>query len=302
MRINHTQILENPAYKNLSVILGNHPKEYTVIDYLTIAAFYMHAIYSEQIVVAVADIEKYRVYIPGKRINHNLKAGDKLVKGSIMSDAINNKKRISKKIDENVFGFPYIGTAYPIYDQSGKVVAGLIICESNEGLANMTVAASDLNNVSERIIEMVEDLETSNGKLSGVGEKLSELSSDSLEKVAATDEILKSIGGIAKQSNILGINAAIEAARAGELGKGFGVVAKEIQKFSNQNVNSLKIIEETLKQICASSENVNDEVGHIREFVKKQAEVMSELSSVTQQLYSVSVLLKDLAEKMIERK
>jgi methyl-accepting chemotaxis protein len=149
---------------------------------------------------------------------------------------------------------------------------------------------------------MVEDLETSNGKLSGVGEKLSELSSDSLEKVAATDEILKSIGGIAKQSNILGINAAIEAARAGELGKGFGVVAKEIQKFSNQNVNSLKVIEETLKQICASSENVNDEVGHIREFVKKQAEVMSELSSVTQQLYSVSVLLKDLAEKMIERK
>lgn len=101
MIINHTQILETSSYKDLPVILASNPNDYSIIDYLTIAAFYIHAIYSEQIVVAVADTDKYRVYIPGERVNHNLKAGDKLVEGSIMSEAIKAKKRVSKRTDKS---------------------------------------------------------------------------------------------------------------------------------------------------------------------------------------------------------
>ncbi|TAL33661.1 MAG: hypothetical protein EPN93_13665 [Spirochaetes bacterium] len=63
-----------------------------------------------------------------------------------MKEAIQAKNRVSKKVEKNVFGFSYIGTACPILDKSGNVQGGLN--EQNDILNELSAITQQLLTVS----------------------------------------------------------------------------------------------------------------------------------------------------------
>lgn len=96
---------------------------------------------------------------------------------------------------------------------------------------------------------------------------------ESINKVGTASgeivNIVKIIGEIAHQTNLLSLNASIEAARAGEAGKGFAVVATEINNLAKSSANSVSQISDLIKE-------VNDLVG---DTVKQAGDSVNDINS-----------------------
>jgi methyl-accepting chemotaxis protein len=79
-----------------------------------------------------------------------------------------------------------------------------------------------------------------------------ELNNEIKKVISLSEEINKVssfIKEIADETKMLGLNAAIEAARAGDAGRGFGVVAEEIRKLSEQSKSTVPKIKELTDNI-----------------------------------------------------
>ena len=105
------------------------------------------------------------------------------------------------------------------------------------------------------------------------------------------NEILNFIRSVADQTKMLGLNAAIEAARAGEHGRGFGVVAEEIRKLSDQS-------KETAEQIRRLTREIEEKVAKAGEASVNSVKQSQEQAAATEEVTASVMEMASMAEKL----
>jgi twitching motility protein PilJ len=104
-------------------------------------------------------------------------------------------------------------------------------------------------------------------------------------------EIVELISDITEQTNVLALNAAIQAASAGEAGRGFSVVAEEVQRLAERSAEATKQIGAIVKTIQSDTQDAVSAMERSTQGVVEGAKLsdaagraLSEIGDVSKQL------------------
>ncbi|MDF1525465.1 MAG: methyl-accepting chemotaxis protein [bacterium] len=165
--------------------------------------------------------------------------------------------------------------------------------------------AVQMTQVAEKGMEVSKNAREGMGAIKKSSAQVSQTISLVSDRIEEIDEILRFITEITGKTNLLALNAAIIAAQAGAQGKGFGVVADEINELAQSTKAQTNRIGEVIdglrEEVVRASEAVEDSNQKVDEGVNLTEEVTKALKSIMDNTLLVSHRIEEIAQTTSEQ-
>ncbi|WP_027626831.1 methyl-accepting chemotaxis protein [Clostridium lundense] len=258
---------------------------------------YLSSLFDEELSFALTDKEKFIAFLPGEKIRPDIKVGQAIGRGSSTYEALKTNTTVCKIVDESVFNFKLKSIAVPLKNENGGIVGVVSIGKSLKKQEDILNLSKNVSSALEQISDAINDVSAGVQNTASSNEMILKEAKEAFKKTKNTDEIISFIKNIEKQTNLLGLNASIEAARAGEWGKGFSIVASEIRKLSHSSNESITKINEVIKEIKGSVENILDSIKVVNETFHNQAAALEEITASIEELNTTGETLREMSSK-----
>ncbi len=127
-------------------------------------------------------------------------------------------------------------------------------------------------------------------QIQGTSKRIKRLGESSQE----ISEIVQLISDITEQTNVLALNAAIQAASAGEAGRGFTVVAEEVQRLAERSAEATKHISAIVKSIQRDTQEAVEAMERSTQGVVEGTKTADEADRALREIEQVSNRLAEL--------
>jgi twitching motility protein PilJ len=164
--------------------------------------------------------------------------------------------------------------------QESASVARQSLVATESGLAAVQNAIGGMNAIRDQI-------QDTSKRIKRLGESSQEIG-----------EITELISDITEQTNVLALNAAIQAASAGEAGRGFSVVAEEVQRLAERSGDATKQIAALVKTIQTDTQDAVAAMERSTQGVVEGAKLSDSAGTALSEIDAVSRKLADLIEQI----
>lgn len=223
--------------------------------------------------------------------------GSPIKEGSPSQEAINTKKPVIRDLPAEFYGKPVQVLTYPIFD-GDELVGTFGMGLPRQHATDLKEMANNLTSGLEQISSVIEEMAASASQVTTNQQVLNHNVTEIYNVSEEINEVLAFIKQIADETKMLGLNAAIEAARAGEAGRGFGVVAEEIRKLSDES-------KETVVKIRGLTDRIKERISETTKSSEltlrsseEQAAATEEMTASIEEITSMAVQLDKMAKEM----
>ncbi|URZ04590.1 methyl-accepting chemotaxis protein [Clostridium felsineum] len=275
------------------------PVEHAMIKAFKDFAPVLSEMFSDGVVLFTTDLDKFISVQTSNNFKLPLVPGEKFKSNTTPDKVVMTKSAVAIEYDASIYGTPVFAVCHPVFEEgTGELVGtfGLMIPKT---AANMLKDSSrNLEDSITEIVATIEELAASAASIHSNEKELNDTIGDIAELSSEINNVTTFIKEIADQTKMLGLNASIEAARAGELGKGFGVVAAEIRKLSEESKSTVPKIKELTDKIISKVDECNEKSKNSLSSSKEQAAATEEITASVQEINSMAETLNEIANKL----